>query len=305
MTSEFRSTGLSPSAQESTSTKSGAAVAMMLGSAASNQVGASLATLAFNGIGPIGVVALRQWVAAAVLVAAGRPRLWRFSARQWRLVFALSLVFALMNISLYTAIERIGLGLGVTLEFLGPLTIALLRARGAISVICAIAAAAAVAVLMRPTPTTDYLGTSLGLLAAACWGCYILLNREVGSSLPGLEGSAAASLISAILYLPVGLLILCTSPPSASTLGLALAAGVLSSAVPFLADLLTLRRISAQSFGMFMSVNPVFAVLVGAVVLGQHLDLASWIAVAVIVSANVIALLRGRHSDPQSLERVG
>jgi inner membrane transporter RhtA len=268
----------------------GAGAAMMLGSGVSNQVGAAVAALAFPVLGPPGVVAVRQWVAAVVLGAVGRPRLRSFTARQWRPVLGLAAVFATMNLSLYTAIDRIGLGLAVTLEFLGPLTVALAGSRRRIDLVCALAAAAAVVVLTRPRPSTDYAGVGLALLAAVCWGCYILLNRAVGRRLPGVQGSAAAAIVSALLYLPVGAVVLWHRPPTAAALGDALAAGVLSSAVPFLADLLALRRVRAHFFGVFMSVNPVLAALVGTVVLGQRLDAPAWLAIAVIVCANATAM---------------
>ncbi|MER5556123.1 EamA family transporter [Streptomyces sp. NPDC002793] len=264
----------------------GAGVALMLGSGLSNQTGASIAALAFPVLGPVGVVAVRQWVAAVVLGAVGRPRLRHFTAAQWRPVLGLALVFAAMNLSLYAAIERIGLGLAVTLEFLGPLAVALAGSRRRVDLVAAVAAAAAVVVLTRPTPSTDYLGIGLALLAAACWACYILLNRTVGARLPGLEGSAAAAAVSGALYLPIGGWVLWHHPPTATALGCALAAGVLSSAVPFLADLLALRRIPAHFFGVFMSVNPVFAALAGLTLLGQQLDALAWLAIAMIVGAN-------------------
>ena len=106
-----------------------AGVALMLGSALSNQVGAATGALAFPVIAPAGVVAVRQWVAGAVLLAVGRPQVRRFTWPQWWPVLSLALVFATMNLSLYTAIDRIGLGLAVTLEFLGPLTVALAASR--------------------------------------------------------------------------------------------------------------------------------------------------------------------------------
>ncbi|MEU4181413.1 EamA family transporter [Streptomyces sp. NPDC026589] len=270
-------------------------MALMLGSGLSNQAGASVAALAFPVIGPAGVVAVRQWVAAVILGAVGRPRLRHFTAAQWRPVLGLALVFAGMNLSLYMAIDRIGLGLAVTLEFLGPLTVALAGSRRRIDLVAAGAAAGAVAVLMRPTPSTDYPGIGLALLAAACWGCYILLNRTVGTRLPGLEGSAAAAIVSAVLYLPVGAWVLWHHPPTPTALGCALVAGVLSSAVPFLADLLALRRVPAHFFGVFMSVNPVFAALVGLAVLGQRLDALAWLAIAVIVAANTAAASTARR----------
>ena len=270
---------------------------MMLGSGLSNQVGASVAALAFPVIGPVGVVAIRQWMAGAVLLAVGRPRLRTFTARQWRVVLGLAAVFAVMNVSLYTAIDRIGLGLAVTLEFLGPLTVALLGSRRLLDLLCALAAAPAVVLLTRPEATTDYLGVGLGLLAAVCWACYILLNRVVGRELPGATGSAAAAGVSGLVYVPVGVVVLWHHPPTLAAAAYALVAGVLSSAVPFLVDLLTLRRVPAQFFGVFMSVNPVLAALVGLVVLNQHLGTLDWLAIAVIVTANAVAISSGVRRD--------
>ena len=165
---------------------------LMTGSAASNQIGAATAALAFPVLGPAGVVAVRQWVAAAVLLTAVRPRFASFTRRQWRPVLALALIFATMNLSLYVAIDRIGLGLAVTLEFVGPLSVALLASRRVVDLGCALIAGAAVVVLARPQPSTDYAGIFLALLAAVCWAGYILVNRVVGVRLPGSAGPAAA-----------------------------------------------------------------------------------------------------------------
>ncbi|TCN42017.1 inner membrane transporter RhtA [Kribbella orskensis] len=264
-------------------------VLMMLGSGLSNQVGAAMGALAFPVIGPVGVVAVRQLVAGLLLVAVGRPRLREFTARQWWPVLGLAMVFATMNLSLYTAIDRIGLGLAVTLEFLGPLTVALVGSRRKIDLVCALAAGPAVVVLTRPQASTDYLGVGLALVAAVCWGCYILLNRTVGQRIPGAQGSAAAAAVSALAYLPVGVFVLWHHPPTVAAIGYALAAGLLSSAVPFLVDLLALRTVPAQLFGVFMSVNPVLAALVGLLVLDQRLDHLDWFAITVIVAANAVA----------------
>ncbi|GAB2649597.1 EamA family transporter [Kribbella swartbergensis] len=270
-------------------------VVMMLGSGLSTQVGASVGALAFPVIGPVGVVAVRQWVAGLVLVAVGRPNLRAMTARQWRLVLGLAAVFAVMNLSLYTAIARIGLGLGVTLEFLGPLAVALLGSRRLVDLVCALAVVPAVLVLTRPEATTDYLGVGLGLLAALCWACYILLNRRIGLELPGVQGVGAAAAVSGLAYVPIGIAVLWQHPPTPAAILYAVAAGVLSSAVPFLVDLLTLRRVPAQFFGVFMSVNPVLAALVGIVVLDQRLGPLDWSAIGVIVTANAVALSAGRR----------
>ncbi|MGW8376983.1 EamA family transporter [Actinacidiphila sp. SB3-2] len=270
-----------------------AGAALMTCSGLSNQLGAATGALAFPVIGPAGVVAVRQWVAGAVLLAVGRPRWRSFTWRQWWPVLSLAVVFGTMNLSLYCAIDRIGLGLAVTLEFLGPLTVALASSRRAVDLVCAPAAGAAVVVLARPQPATDYTGIALGLLAAVCWASYILLNRTVGRRVPGAQGSAAAAVVSGICYVPIGIVVLLHHPPTPAALGYAAVAGVLSSAVPFLSDLLALRRVPARFFGVFMSVNPVLAALVGLVVLGETLDAAAWTAIGVIVAANTVSVMSG------------
>jgi threonine/homoserine efflux transporter RhtA len=145
-------------------------IALMTGSAASNQLGAATAALAFPVLGPAGVVAVRQWVAGAVLLATVRPRFTSFTREQWRPVLALALIFATMNLSLYLAIDRIGLGLAVTLEFLGPLSVALLASRHVLDLGCALVAGGAVVVLARPQPSTDYAGLGLAVVARRVLG---------------------------------------------------------------------------------------------------------------------------------------
>ena len=264
----------------------------MMGSALSTQVGAATGALAFPVIGPVGVVAVRQWVAGIVLLAVGRPRIRSFTWAQWWPVLLLAAVFGTMNLSLYTAIDRLGLGLAVTLEFLGPLTVALAGSRRRTDLVCAAVAGAGVVVLARPQATTDYIGIGLGVLAAVCWASYILLNRTIGRRLPGAEGSACAAGISALFFVPVGVVVLLRHPPTAQAIVCAVGAGVLSSAVPFLADLFALRRVSAHLFGLFMSANPVLAALVGLVVLDQSLGWAEWAAIGAIVLANAVGVLR-------------
>lgn len=266
----------------------------MAGSGLSNQTGAALGSLAFPVIGPVGVVAVRQYVAAAVLFAVGRPRLREFTWRQWWPVLLLAVVFGTMNLSLYTAIDRVGLGLAVTLEFLGPLSIALAATRRRVDACYALIAAAGVVTLMRPRPSADYLGMGLGLLAAVCWASYILLNRTVGRRIPGAQSAAAAAGVSALMFLPVGIVVAVRHPPTLAAAACAVAAGVLSSAVPYLADLFTLRRVPAPAFGLFMSVNPVLAAVVGRIGLGQRLGWAEWAGIGAVVAANALSILTTR-----------
>ncbi len=276
-------------------TREPAGLVTLVGSALSNQTGAAVGSLAFPVLGPLGVVAVRQYVAAVVLCAVARPRPRSFTRHQWWPVLLLALVFGTMNLSLYTAMDRVGLGLAVTLEFLGPLAIALSAARRRVDACCALVAAGGVVTLMRPQPSADYLGMGLGLLAAVCWASYILLNRTVGRRIPGARGSAAAAAVSALMFLPVGIVLVVRNPPAPTALAYAVVAGVLSSAVPYLADMFTLRRVSAPAFGLLMSVNPVLAGLVGWIVLGQNLGPVEWAAVGAVVAANALSVLASRR----------
>jgi inner membrane transporter RhtA len=262
----------------------------MLASGAGTQIGAGLGAHAFPAVGPAGVVAIRQVVAAAVLLPVGRPRLRAFTWAQWWPILLLALVFATMNLTLYTAIDRIGLGLAVTLEFLGPLAVALIGSRSRVDALCAVLAGAGVIVLIAPGPTTDYLGVCFGLVAAACWASYIVVNRVLGRRLPGVQGPAVATTISMSLYLPVLAVLALHGRFTGPALLYAACAGVLCSAIPAAADLVVLRWVPAQFFGVFMSVNPVLAALAGIVLLRQVLGLHEWVGIVIVAAANAIAM---------------
>jgi inner membrane transporter RhtA len=268
-------------------------VATMLASGAGNQVGAGLGAHAFPAVGPPGVVAVRQIVAAAVLLPLARPRLRSFTWAQWWPMLLLALVLATMNLTLYTAVDRIGLGLAVTLEFLGPLAVALGTSRSRLDALCAALAGVGVVVLVARGSTSDDVGVGLGLVAAGCWAAYILLNRLLGVRLPGLSGPAVASSLAAVLYLPVLVLLVVQGRFTGPALAYAVCAGLLCSAVPYAADLIVLRRVPAQFFGVFMSVNPVLAALAGTVVLGQLLGVREWTGIVIVVAANAIAMSAG------------
>ncbi len=271
---------------------------MVLG-AASSQVGAGIGAHAFSAVGPAGVVAVRQLVAAAVLLPATRPPLRQMTWRQWWPVLLLAAVFAGMNLALYTAIDRIGLGLAVTLEFLGPLAVALAGSRSRLDLVTAVGAGVGVYVLVLPGPSSDWLGVGSGLLAAACWAAYIVLNRVAGTRLPGLQAPAVATGLSAIAYLPVVVVLVALDRLMGMPLLYAVASGVLSSVIPYAADLTALRYVPQRLFGVFMSVHPVLAGLAGIVLLGQVLDLREWAGIAIVVAANVVAVVAaGRLSPP-------
>ncbi|MBT0772181.1 EamA family transporter [Kineosporia sp. J2-2] len=269
-------------------------IATMLFSGTSTQVGAAVGSHAFPAIGPPGVVAVRQLVAACVLLPVARPPLHRFTWRQWWPVLSLGVVFAVMNFGVYTAVDRVGLGLAITLEFLGPLGVALARSRTRRDAACAVFAGAGVVVLLAPGPDSDFLGIGAGLLGAAGWAAYILLNAEAGARLPGLQATAAASTVATVLTLPLLITLAVQGRFTGTALAAAIGAGIGSSVVPYACDLMMLRRVPARFFGVFMSVQPVLASLTGTVLLGELLGVREWVGVLMVITANVVTAARTR-----------
>lgn len=269
--------------------------ATLIASALSNQLGAATGSLAFPAMGPVGVVAVRQLVAAAVLLPMVRPRLRDLSWGQWWPVLLLALSFGTMNLGLYASIQRIGLGLAVTLEFLGPLAVALISSRQKSSALCAVAAASGVVAITQPEASMDFVGIGLGLVAACSWAAYILLNRTVGRRIHGIQGTAAATGVSATLFLPVAIVIFVSQAVDGFAVLCAVGAGILASVLPYVADLIALRRVPANLFGVLMSINPVFAAIIGAVALNEQLAVGQWAGIGLIVAANAVVLVLGQR----------
>jgi inner membrane transporter RhtA len=273
---------------------------MMLTGATSNQVGAAVGAHAFDAIAPLGVVAVRQVVAAAVLLPVSRPPLRRMTWAQWWPTLLLACVFSGMNLGLYTAIDRIGLALAVTLEFLGPLAVALAGSRSRSDLLTAAAAGLGVYVLVLPGRSSDYFGLVAGALAGSGWAAYIVLNRVVGARLPGLQGPATATTVCSLAFLPVLVGLAAHGRLGGLSLLYAVTAGLLSSVVPYAADLTALRYVPARFFGVFMSCHPVLAALAGLAILGQVLALHEWLGIAMVVTANAAAVVTSAGVSPSA-----
>lgn len=266
-------------------------VLTMMVSGIGTQFGASAGALAFPSLGVFGVVGMRQVVAAVTVPWFAKPRFRTLTKQQWLLVTVLGISYGAMNFPLYIAMNRLGLGISVTLEFLGPLAVAMFSSRKARDFMGAIAAAAGIVILTRPSPTSDYFGIAMALLSALAWAVYILVNRSVGIIMPGLRAPSCASIISAAIWLPPLVVYFILNPPNINGFLPAIVCGLLSSSLPFLLDLITLRMIPVTMFGVFMSVNPVWAVLAGLIVLHQQLTLHELIGIVIIILANVLVTL--------------
>lgn len=278
-------------------------IALVGTGAVSVQFGAALATKLFGRVGPGGAVMLRLVFAAALLVALVRllRRRWpvaptaRRPSADWMVVAAFGVVMAAMNLSFYESIDRVPLGVAVTVEFSGPLALALVGSRRWADGLWAAAAGTGVALLATGAGRhLDPVGLALALLAGACWAGYILLSKETGRRFASLDGLAWAMTVAGAVVIPFGLVQGGTTLGRPSVLLLGLSVAVLSSVVPYSLELLALRRLTARAFGVMMSLDPALATAAGFLVLAQHLTLQEWAALGLVVVANLGNTLTGR-----------
>ena len=255
------------------------------------QLGLAVSVDVARDVGAEGVAWLRLAWAGVVLLALVRPRPSWFDRRTLLAGAALGVVTAGITMLFMAAATRLPLGTASALEFLGPLAVGLAGSRRLLDLACAVAAGVGVYVLVLPGATTDWVGVGLALLAAGCWAAYILLNRTAGRRLPGLEATAAATLVSALGYLPVVVVLGLQGRLHGWPLLCAVAVGVLSSALPFALDLSALRQISTGLFGVVASVHPVLAAVIGTLVLDQVIGLHGWLGIGLVVLANAVVVV--------------
>jgi inner membrane transporter RhtA len=273
----------------------GIGTACAVSAVASVQLGAAFAATLFDQTGVLGTVSLRFVGAALVLVLLTRPWRVRWTGHDLRTVVAFGLAFVAMNTSLYLAISRLPLATAITLEFLGPLGVAIVTATGWAQRVWAVPAAAGVLLIGGSLRPDDLVGTLGALGAALAWASYILLSRRMGTSDHGLAGLALATLLGAVLVLPFGVATAGSALLDPATLALGLAIGVLSSALPYSLDLLALRRLSTAVFGVLTSLNPAAAALAGLVVLGELPPHRQLVGIALVVVASVGVTVAGRR----------
>jgi inner membrane transporter RhtA len=263
------------------------AVGLVLAAAGSLQVGAAFAVTLFDELGPAGAAFLRLAFAAVVLWAIWRPRVWSHPARDLRLAAAFGVALGLMNWSIYESMDRIPLGVAVTIEFAGPLLVAVIGSRRPLDGLWIVLAAAGIVLLANPGGgSIDTAGVLLALAAAACWMAYIYLSKRTGQAFPGGSGLALAMAVGALIVLPAGLIQGGSALTEPDLLGSALVVALASSVLPYSLELEALRRLPEAVFGVLMSLEPVVAALAGFVVLGQELGAREVVAIGMVVVAS-------------------
>lgn len=284
-----------------TRSASGTALAMVLGSCVSLQVGAVGASHLIPELGAPGTALLRLGIAAVVLLAVVRPAAHRWDAAQWRDVVLFGLTLGGMNAMFYAAIDRIPLGAAVTIEFLGPLVLSAALSRHVRDLLWVALAAGGVVMIGAAQhdvgASLDPAGVGFALGAAALWAGYILTSSRTGRSVPGQGGLAMATAVGALLLLPVGARGAAQLTASPGMIALAIGTALLASVVPVALEFAALRRLPPRPFGIALSLEPAVATLFGWMLLHEHVSWAHVVAVTIVVAASVGSAVTSHRHD--------
>jgi len=281
------------------------AVLLVIAGLACQEIGASIAVLLFPQTGPLGMVMLRLVFSALLLLMIARPRLRGHSRADWKAVALFGLVLAGMNGLFYLALERLPLGVTVTIEVLGPLVLSIVASRRASAWLWAgLALAGVVALGGGGWDRLDPLGVLFALGAAASWAGYILASARVGRAFPKLDGLALAMAFGAILALPFGILDAGAALLRLELVALGAVVAVLSSTIPYAFELIALRRLPAAAFAIMMSLAPATAALAGFVFLGQNMTWLELVGIALVIAASIGAVRSSARAAREAAEPV-
>ncbi|MGZ5399286.1 MAG: EamA family transporter [Nocardioides sp.] len=258
------------------------------------QLGAAIAKDLFDVVSPTGMVWLRLVTSALVLGLLARPVLRRKTRADWLVVIAFGVTLGIMNWAIYQSFARIPLGIAVTIEFVGPLTLAVIGSRRARDLVWVGLAAGGVLLLGLQPGDVNLPGVMFALLAGAAWAAYILLSARTGTRWPGLDGLAIASVVATLLLTPLALSDAGDALLDPTILALGAAVGLLSSVIPYSCEMTALRTIRPAVFSILMSLEPAAAALAAMLVLGEFLSALQWLALACVVVASVGATQSGR-----------
>lgn len=264
-----------------------AAVGLVLVGIASVQLGAGFAKLLFDDLDPNGVVWLRLATSAVVLLLWARPRLVGRTRIDWLVAARYGVCLGTMNWAIYQSFSRIPIGVAVTIEFVGPLVLAAVGFRRPRDLAWVGLAAVGVLLLGFERGHLDAAGVAYALLAGVAWAGYILSSAATGERWAGLDGLAVAALVAVGLLSPLLLTVDGGDLVDHRILLIGAAVGLLSSVVPYSAELVALRTLPAATFGVLMSLEPAAAALAGLLVAGEDLAPVQWAAIACVVVASV------------------
>lgn len=278
----------------------------VLGSVTSLCIGTSFAKKLFPLVGAEGTSALRVGFSALVLLLFWRPWRWPLSRRDAGFVIRYGLTLGVMNLLFYMALRTIPFGLAVAIEFSGPLAVAMLSSRRAVDFVWLASAITGLLMLLPigQQSTLDPTGVMFALGAAVCWALYILFGKQAGHLHAGHSvslGLVAASLV----VVPFGVAHAGASLLDPRILAAGVGIAIVSSAIPMSLEMMALKRLPSQTFGIMVSLEPAVASLLAMLLLGEHLTGHQWLAIGFIVLASIGSTITARRARPEAVELAG
>lgn len=267
------------------------AIGSALCSMMSIQGGASIAKYLFHLLGPAGAVTLRVGIAGIMLFALVRPKIKTFTREQWKCVLFYGLSIGLMNLTFYYGIRRVPLGIGVAIEFIGPLSVAIYASRKVTDFLWVLLASAGIICIVPWQGGGDLWGYIFVTLAGVMWASYILSAGKLSGKMKNTEAVACGMCVATLIVLPFAIASGDIFKLNGKLLLLGLGVAVFSSALPFTLDLFTIKRLEAKVYSVLQSLHPVFAALSGLIFLKEYLSALQWLAVFFIVTASAGAAL--------------
>lgn len=281
-------------------------ILILLFSMISIQSGASAAKALFPIVGPIGATLLRLSLASGVLLALWPPRRHTISRASYWAIARYGVSLGCMNLCFYLALDRIPLGIAVTLEFVGPLSLALFASRRVIDFLWAFLAGLGILLIYPHADTLhrslDPIGIFFSLAAGFFWACYIVNGQKIGTTVDSKRATSVGMLFATLAVIPVGILKFDITQLKLQILPLALGVALLSSAIPYSLEMIAMQKIPTKTFGILMSLEPVMAILCGLVFLGERLTLVQWIAVCCVILASLGSALTSCLPSTQLLQ---
>lgn len=277
----------------------GGATLLVLAAIVSVQFGGALAATLVPLVGPPTTVTLRLLTSAAIMLAVLRPRVRGHGWQAWRSVLLFGLALGTMNLTFYEAIARLPIGVAVTIEFVGPLALSASLSRKPRDGMAVLGALLGVLLISRaltvPWSQLDHWGILFAAVAGACWAAYIVCSREAGRHFAQLDGLTWALVVAACLVTPLGIVTAHGPLTSARVLLGGLGIALLSSAIPYSLELVALRTMSPQVFGIMLALEPAVAALAGFLVLHQGLGGMQLLGMALVVGASIVVTTGSRR----------
>lgn len=274
----------------------------VLGSVTALGIGTSFAKQLFPQVGSLGTTALRVGFSALLLLALWRPWRWPLSRADAGSILRYGVALGFMNLLFYMSLRTIPFGVAVAIEFSGPLLVAMLASRKPIDFVWLVLAVVGLGLLLplgHGAAGLDLQGVLYALAAAVCWGAYIVFGKRVGHLHAGQSVALGLS-VAAITVVPFGVWQAGSALLDPHILLFGLGVAAISSAVPISLEMVALKRLPQDAFGIMTSMEPAVAALLGLLMLDEHLSGLQWLAIACTMLAAAGSSLTARRDLPKS-----